>query len=78
MKCKFCEDYKFLKKTYTKVSSRGNCNPDADMDIKYTHRVSIVTKTNRRLHGTSIWLKGKEEFHGDYAVHYCPVCGRKL
>lgn len=77
-KCKFCNEYKNLNKIYTKTSSRDNCNPDANMDIKYNQRVSIITKTKRRLHGTSVWMKGGETFHGDYPVHYCPVCGKKL
>ena len=77
--CKFCDDYAWQKKHNRKFEDNERNDPDCAFDFRHRYNVALVVITQRRKKGSSAkFSDGARLTHGGYALHYCPVCGRKL
>jgi hypothetical protein len=78
-RCKFCDDYRYIKKMEKKSIDRSNADPDCEVEIRRYYRVAIVSGVKRRIKNeSSRWSRGGTSVHGRYPIRFCPMCGRKL
>ena len=77
-RCNFCHDYKNLKRIERKYADSENCNPDSNIEMSNSYKVTLVSITKSRRKETSNWRDVGRTSHFSYPIHYCPVCGRRL
>ena len=77
-RCNFCRDYKNLKRIERKYADSENCNPDANIEMSNSYKVTLVSITKSRRKETSNWRDVGQTVHYSHPIHYCPVCGRRL
>ncbi len=77
-RCKFCKDYKNLKRIERRYADSENCNPESMSEIAYNYKLTLISVTRSRYKDTSNWRNTGQNIHYSYPIHYCPVCGRKL
>ena len=76
--CKFCDDYRTLKKTEKKALDRVNADPSSEVQLRSYYRLALKAITKRRKKGTKRWYFGGQSVSGNYPLRYCPEWGRKL
>lgn len=78
-RCKFCDDYRYIKKIEQKSIDRDNADPDCKVETRRYYRVAIISDWKRRTKNeSSRWSRSAMSTHGRYPIRFCPMCGRKL
>ncbi len=74
--CKFCELYKYMKKSHAASNKEHNKDPERTFNLKSRYTAAMQIHTYRT--GKAIVNYAGRSTYGNFPLRFCPVCGKKL
>lgn len=76
--CKFCGNYRSIRKTEEKNDQKLRSDPESPCELRHVLKVALISETQRRKRGTSQFVPSGQIIYGTYSLRHCPICGKKL